>query len=263
MFADHLCLLRLPIFSHVVIMHDAVPGSFGRVLLSLKNHAFALLLNQIRKQLMFSRQHCFGPIGPWIQKYKAHSHISIIWDFWVWPSHCCWARVFLCKHRAQSIPFLTETVFPGSAYICQCLSPCLSSCWMISAKVFIFLSWIMTIRCAAAVMAHKAMILPQWEEHLLILRHGLSILFTILEFAETVCTWSFWFVGKSALTFFQLVRRKVLLAILALVDHVLLQVVGESLDASLTADEQCTEDEGVDLCQVISHDWTKEKLRES
>jgi len=44
----------------------------------------------------------------------------------------------------------------------------------------------------------------------------------------------------------------VLLAILALVDHVLLQVVGESLDASLTADEQCTEDEGVAMTCVKS-----------
>jgi hypothetical protein len=60
MFAERLYLLRLPIFSHVVMLH-AVPGSFGRVLLWLKNHAFALFLNQIRKQLMFSRQHCFDP----------------------------------------------------------------------------------------------------------------------------------------------------------------------------------------------------------
>ena len=42
------------------------------------------------------------------------------------------------------------------------------------------------------------------------------------------------------------------MAILALVDHVLLQVVGESLDASLTADEQCTEDEGVAMTCVKS-----------
>ena len=63
-----------------------------------------------------------------------------------------------------------------------------------------------------------------------------------------------------------LIHRKVLWAILALVDHVLLRVVGESLDASLTADEQCTEDEGVAMTCVKSfvktQDWMKEKLRD-